>query len=116
MSFSVPGARARPFAKVMIRGVSVYLVVNAHITDPVRFAEYRSAVGATFVGHEVERLASRDDAAIIEGDPIGTRVVLLRFPDRDAAMAWYNSDAYRQVIDLRLSSTQGSMLLVDGLS
>jgi uncharacterized protein (DUF1330 family) len=90
------------------------MIVNCRITDPVRLAEYRAAVGGTFEGHQVEMLAATNDATVIEGEPVGTRVVLMRFPDRQAARAWYESDAYRQVIDLRLTSTEGSVLLVDG--
>lgn len=99
-----------------LQDVSAYFVVNCRITDPDLLAEYRAVVGASFAGHDVEVLAASSDAAVVEGDPIGTRVVLLRFPSRDAAMAWYHSDAYQQVVGLRLAATEGSALLVDGLA
>ncbi len=37
-----------------------------------------------------------------------------RFDSRDAAMAWYNSPAYQEVLPLRLAATEGFGMLVDG--
>lgn len=94
--------------------MSAYVVVNARITDPDGLEAYRAAVGATFEGHEAVILAASNDAVVLEGEPHGTRVVLIRFPDRAAALAWYESDAYQGVIGLRLASTEGITLVVDG--
>ena len=92
-----------------------YIVVNAKITDPDGLAAYRVAVGPTFDGHPSTMLVSNNEAVSLEGEPHGSRVVIIRFPDRAAAMAWYESPAYQAIIGLRHASTEGSALLVDGL-
>ncbi len=91
-----------------------YIIVNARVTDPQRLDEYRAVVGPTFEGHPVTTLVASNEATVLEGEPLGTRVVVLQFPDREAAMRWYESDAYQAVIGLRLASTEGIALLVDG--
>lgn len=94
--------------------MSTYFVVNATITDPELLATYRAATAATFEGHDVTVLVSTNDAEIIEGEPIGQRVVVLRFPDQDAFRAWYDSPAYQAIIGMRAASTEGVALLADG--
>ena len=91
-----------------------YLIVNAAITDPALLDEYRASVGATLKGHDVAVRVSTNAAETIEGEPKGPRVVVLEFPDRDAFRAWYDSPAYQEIIGLRLGSTDGFALLVEG--
>jgi uncharacterized protein (DUF1330 family) len=43
------------------------------------------------------------------------RTVILEFPSRQAAEAWYNSEAYQDIIGLRLNSARGSLVIVDGV-
>lgn len=94
--------------------MSTYFVVNASITDRQLLDAYRAAVGASMEGHDVSVLVSTNDAEIIEGEPAGQRVVLLRFADKDAFHAWYDSPAYQSVIGMRTGSTEGFAVLVDG--
>ena len=104
-----------PSAVATLCNMSAYIVVNAKITDPESLDDYRAAARSTFDGHPSTILVANNEAITVEGEPHGSRVVIIRFPDRAAAMAWYESAAYQAIIDLRLSSTEGSMLLVDGL-
>lgn len=95
--------------------MSAYIVVNSKITDLDGLDTYRAAVRATFDGHLSTMLVANNEAVTLEGEPPGSRVVIIRFSNRAAAMAWYESPAYRAIIGLRQASTEGSMLLVDGL-
>jgi uncharacterized protein (DUF1330 family) len=91
-----------------------YLIVNATVTDPDLLDSYRAAVGATLAGHDVAVRVSTNEAETIEGESRGSRVVVLEFPDRDALRAWYDSAAYQEIIDLRLGSTDGFAVVVEG--
>ncbi|MEM1162982.1 MAG: DUF1330 domain-containing protein, partial [Pseudomonadota bacterium] len=44
------------------------------------------------------------------------RLVILRFPSRDEAMRWYQSDEYQSMIHLRLNSVEGTLVLAEGLN
>ena len=91
-----------------------YIVVNATVTDQALLDEYVAAAGSTLGGHPVKALVATNSATVLEGDA-GERVVVLEFPTRDAALAWYQSPEYQAVIDKRLNSTKGFLTLVDGL-
>ncbi|MDL4819401.1 DUF1330 domain-containing protein [Actinomadura opuntiae] len=41
-------------------------------------------------------------------------LVLLEFPDIDAARAWYDSPAYQEIKHLRADHIPGTLLLIDG--
>ena len=51
---------------------------------------------------------------VIEGDIDLPRTIVMKFDSRDAAMAWYNSPGYQEALPLRLASTEGFCVLVDG--
>jgi uncharacterized protein (DUF1330 family) len=91
-----------------------YFVANATVTDPEGLESYLAAVPATFTGHDFEILVATNDAEALEGEPKGRRVVVLKFQDESSFRAWYDSPAYRDVIGLRLESTDGFAVLADG--
>jgi uncharacterized protein (DUF1330 family) len=91
-----------------------YFVVNSSVSDPELLAEYRAEVRATFEGHDATILASTDEAETIEGQPVGPRLVIVRFPDASAFRAWYGSPAYQAVIAKRHGSTDGYAVLAEG--
>jgi len=49
---------------------------------------------------------------VLEGAWPGS-VVLMEFPDRDAAKAWYNSPAYQKILHLRTDNAISDVILVD---
>ena len=70
--------------------------------------------GPRFEGRDVKILVSTNEATTIEGTPAGERAVVLEFPDRDAALDWYHSDVYQEVVGMRLAATEGFAIVVDG--
>ncbi|MGW0483463.1 DUF1330 domain-containing protein [Nonomuraea sp. NPDC003214] len=49
-----------------------------------------------------------------EGDWPGT-IVIIGFPDLDAARGWYDSPAYQEILHLRTDHIDGAALLVEGV-
>jgi uncharacterized protein (DUF1330 family) len=96
--------------------MSTYLIVNATITDQELLDAYHAAVRPTLAGHDVKVRVATDTAQTIEGEPAGPRVIVMEFDDEDAFRAWYDSPAYREVIDLRLKATNGFAVLAEGRS
>jgi uncharacterized protein (DUF1330 family) len=50
----------------------------------------------------------------MEGEMPGQRTVVIEFPDRATAEAWYNSPAYQKILPIRLANSTGAMIIVDG--
>jgi uncharacterized protein (DUF1330 family) len=44
------------------------------------------------------------------------RCVIIEFPSRAAAEDWYKSAEYRKIISLRLKSSAGNLIIVDGFA
>jgi uncharacterized protein (DUF1330 family) len=57
-------------------------------------------------GGKVERL---------EGDWSGD-LVIIEFPDRERARAWYKSAAYQAILPLRRENSEGEVVLIDTVS
>jgi uncharacterized protein (DUF1330 family) len=85
---------------------------NLSVSDPDGLAEYRSRVKPV-----VERYGGRyrivgGEWETIEGDHRLTFPVLIEFPDFETARAWYHSEEYRPLRELRhRSSTANAVLL-----
>jgi uncharacterized protein (DUF1330 family) len=92
----------------------VLFVINADIVDQELLDQYRAAAKPSMAKYGARMLAGANDAEIIEGEPFGTRVVVVEFPSRDAFHAWYEDPDYAGPLAMRLKATKGVALLVDG--
>ncbi len=50
---------------------------------------------------------------VIEGDWPGD-LIIIEFPDRASATAWYASDGYQEILPLRTRNSDGKAIIVDG--
>jgi len=81
---------------------AVYLVTVHNVTDPQQLQDYVAGAIPTLGVAEV--LAVDEAATTLEGDA-RSRLVILRFESKDAALAWYNSEEYQKAKPLRLAAT-----------
>ncbi|MFI6262250.1 DUF1330 domain-containing protein [Micromonospora sp. NPDC051006] len=54
------------------------------------------------------------EVEVLEGEWPGT-VVIIEFPDVEAARAWYASPAYQEILPLRTRHIEGSAIIVSGV-
>jgi uncharacterized protein (DUF1330 family) len=95
--------------------MSALFIAISRITDQEKLDQYIAGAPASLAGRQLEVLSYTQDGEDIEGHAPGTRVVILRFPDKAAAMDWYNSPEYQAVVGLRLQGTEGFSVLCTGL-
>lgn len=92
-----------------------YMIANIDVHDPETFARYAAQVPATiekFGGRYVIRGGDRES---LEGGGLPQpRIVVLEFDSLDQARAWYTSDDYKPLIELRQSAANGTATLVEG--
>ncbi|GBQ88103.1 DUF1330 domain-containing protein [Asaia krungthepensis] len=95
--------------------MSTYIVfTREEILNPEEMATYSRLVGETFKGHPVKILAAYGDQETLEGTgPDG--VVIVEFPDREAALAWYDGEAYRKVREHRFAGAKYRATIVEGV-
>jgi uncharacterized protein (DUF1330 family) len=42
-------------------------------------------------------------------------MIVIEFPDRERATAWYESPAYQEILPLRTRNAEGTAVIVDGV-
>ena len=95
--------------------MSVYLIANLNINDRERYAQYEAGFMDIFNQHNGKLLAVDENQEILEGDYDCTRTVIVEFPSHDDAKAWYESEAYQELAAHRWASSDGSVILIQGL-
>ena len=81
--------------------------------DAARYAAYLQKAGPSLADREARLLVANGALTPLEGQcPDG--VVIIEFPDLQAAQDWYDSPAYQAVIGERLAATEGRAVIVEG--
>lgn len=93
--------------------MSAYLVFNYSITNPEGYQAYPPAAMPTLASSGAEVLVADYASEATEGAP-GHVTVVLRFESKDAARAWYESEAYQAIKHHRTSNADGVAVLCDG--
>ena len=95
--------------------MSAYVVVEFTVKDPDLYREnYAGNAGKSAREHGGEPLAN-SNWEVLHGDGKLTSGALVRFPDRETALKWYNSPEYQQLIDVRSTAMDARFSLLDGL-
>ncbi|WP_455170454.1 DUF1330 domain-containing protein [Aegicerativicinus sediminis] len=89
--------------------MAVYLLITYDIEDPKSFEPYVPLVVPLLFKHGAEILAADMNPKKIEGDDRGVAVVL-KFPNEESAMNWFNDPEYASVKKIRLDSTKNNSI------
>jgi uncharacterized protein (DUF1330 family) len=95
--------------------MSAYVIVEFTVKDPDLYREqYAAKAGQTAKAHGGEPLAN-GNWEVLHGDASLTSGALMRFPDHDTVIKWYNSSEYQQLLDVRGRAMDVRFSLLDGL-
>jgi uncharacterized protein (DUF1330 family) len=78
----------------MEAAMSAYIVVELTVRNTEAKDRYSAAAGPILKEHGGEFIAG-GAWTVLTGEPGFTNGAIIRFADRDAALAWYNSPAYQ---------------------
>ena len=102
--------------------MAAYAIFGNDVTNLQSMQQYVKAAAPTlapFAGKllvpTIELLATGGEIVHLEGNFKPTRVVVIEFPNMERAQAWYDSDEYQAIINLRLEGSVGSVLIADGV-
>ena len=93
-----------------------YVIVNVRVRDPERYRDYTAETPASiarFGGRFLVRGGAVDER---EGSWSPERVVVLEFPDGEAARAWYESDEYQALLPIRQEAAESELVIVEGVA
>ncbi|MFE6860199.1 DUF1330 domain-containing protein [Nocardia sp. NPDC057668] len=91
-----------------------YAVAHLHDVDVnAGIVEYLKRIDATFTEFEGKFIVHGGEQRAVEG-PEDSYVVVVEFPDYQAAQAWYDSPAYQAIVALRTENSVGVAVIADG--
>lgn len=94
--------------------MAAYLIADIVVKDAAAYDRYKQGVGAT-VAKFGGRFVVRGGAVVpLEGGWDPERTVVIEFPDMATLQAWYRSDDYKPLLDMRLAATTGRVIAVEG--
>lgn len=91
-----------------------YIVVQIEIADPVRYEEYKKLTPGTLQKYQGKFVVRGAKTEILEGEWDPKRFVILEFPSKELAKAWWASEEYAPAKSLRQQSADTKMILVEG--
>lgn len=95
--------------------MSAFVVfVRDRMRDPEEFKVYSKKAGLARGDHPIKAHVYYGAVDVLEG-PAVDGVVIVEFPSKAEAMAWYESPAYQEARAHRLKAADYRVLVVDGL-
>ena len=76
--------------------------------------EYLRRIDATLAPFGGRFIVHGGEVEVLEGSWPG-HLIVIEFPDRSRASAWYNSEAYQEIVALRTDNSESDVIVVDGV-
>ena len=95
--------------------MTAYAIVGENIHDQAMFDAYRKDVLPTLAPYKGQFIVRGGAFSVLEGELPYQRLVIIVFPSRAEAEGWYKSEAYQKLLPLRLKSSTGVFVIVDGV-
>ncbi len=91
-----------------------YIVVQAEVTNPQRYAEYAKLSPGIIAKYGGKFLARGGKTVTLEGPPAKNRVVVIEFPSLEKAEEFYRSAEYTEAKKLREGAATAQFIAVEG--
>jgi uncharacterized protein (DUF1330 family) len=77
--------------------------------------EYLQRIDATLAPFGGRFIVHGGEVGVLEGSWPG-HLIVIEFPDRGRACAWYNSAAYQEIVALRTDNSESDVIVAEGVS
>ena len=94
--------------------MAAYLIADIDVREPERYKAYVESVPVLIAKHGGTYRVRGGEATTLEGEWSPARLIVLEFPDRAAALAFYNDPEYAPFKTLRQSVTDTQLVLAEG--
>lgn len=92
-----------------------FVIAQIAINDRNGYQSYETAGHQEIFDKFSAKLVGVDEQVeAVEGSWPFTRTVIIEFPSKQLARAWYDSDEYQAVVGLRHDSTTSNLVIVSG--
>jgi uncharacterized protein (DUF1330 family) len=101
-----------PLKEAAMKGYAIGILKQVTMGPPI--VEYLERIDATLAPFGGQFIVHGGDRDVLEGSDPGT-VIILEFPDRAAARAWYQSAEYQAIVALRTENSDSIVVIVEGV-
>lgn len=91
------------------------MIYQSDVADEGRYEDYEARAAPSVVAAGGKYLVRGGDGEAMEGELPASRTVILEFPTRAAALAWYQSPEYTEIRKLRAGIAEATLYVVDGV-
>jgi uncharacterized protein (DUF1330 family) len=95
--------------------VSVYIIAQLKFTERARYDRYQSRFFGVFKNFRGKLLAADEHPVVLEGEWPRDKVVIMEFPDAEAAREFQDSPEYQAIAIDRKAGADAVVLTVRGL-
>lgn len=95
--------------------MTAYLIVDLDIHDQDGFQVYRNQVPPFVAKHGGEYIVRGGEFEVIEGDWKPNRIVLFKFPNRQAIRNFFADPGYQEIAKIRFRTSKTIAVAVDAL-
>jgi uncharacterized protein (DUF1330 family) len=92
-----------------------YVIALVDVKEPGRYEQYRQMVLPTITAYGGHFVARGGKTEVLEGDWLPRRVVIVEFPSLERAKEWWNSPEYREAKAIRQATSEGTLIVTEGL-
>ncbi|MEZ5822473.1 MAG: DUF1330 domain-containing protein [Xanthobacteraceae bacterium] len=95
--------------------MSVYIIAQLKFTERARYDRYQSRFMGVFTKFKGRLLVADERPVVLEGEWPRDKVVIMEFPDAEAAREFQESPEYREIAVDRKAGADAVVLTVRGL-
>ena len=92
-----------------------YVIADIDVHNPERYEEYKKLTPGSIAPYGGKFIVRGGQTETLEGDWKHARMVIIEFPSMEKAKAWYSSPDYQAAIKIRQSSSNGKIILIEGI-
>jgi len=93
--------------------MKAYVIAAETVNDQVMFVAYAKEVPRTLGPFGGKCITRGGNFTRLESEWPNARLVIIEFPSRADAEAWYTSDIYQEIVGLRHKSSVGNLVIAD---
>ena len=82
-----------------------YVIAVVDVANPAEFLRYQESALPAILAHGGKAIVATTSVHVFEGQWPANWTVILEFPSKAEALAWYTSSTYQQAIPIRKRST-----------
>ena len=95
--------------------MSGFVIANIDVKDLEAYKEYVGKVVPTVKKFGGEYIVRAGEYKVMEGECQNPRTVVIKFPNYEKALEWYDSEEYKPIKPIRMKNSVGNMIIIKGV-